>query len=280
MSMLKGRLNIEATFYNKKIYDFLMQNSLAASSGFTIGWVNAGDLRNSGIEIGINAQPVSSRNISWTSSVNFWFNRSKITKLSIPPVVLGGFGNTLGTFKIEQGRSATQIVGIDTSSAGVIKLGDAEPKFQMNFFNEITFFKNLSLRFLIHWKQGGNNINLSQLLTDLGGTSPDYDDVESNGKIAGQNRAAAVGATARPFVQPAGFVRLREIGLYYRFPVTPFSFIKGLRVGVSANNFITITKYKGYDPEVSNFGTGFSTGVDVMPYPASKRASFHISVDL
>ncbi len=52
-----------------------------------------------------------------------------------------------------------------------------------------------------------------------------------------------------------------------------------MSVGVSLNNYITITKYKGYDPEVSNFGAGFSTGVDVDPYPATKRADFHISLD-
>jgi len=57
------------------------------------------------------------------------------------------------------------------------------------------------------------------------------------------------------------------------------NYIKGLRVGVSLNNYWTVTKYKSYDPEVSNFGTGFSTGVDVDPYPATKRGDFHISIE-
>ena len=60
---------------------------------------------------------------------------------------------------------------------GVGVLGDAEPKFQMSTYNEITFFGKLSLRFLIHWKQGGDNINLTSLENDFGGTSPDYDNV-------------------------------------------------------------------------------------------------------
>jgi hypothetical protein len=46
--------------------------------------------------------------------------------------------------------------------------GDQEPRFQMNSFNEITFKNNLSLRFLIHWKNGGENVNLTNLLNDLG----------------------------------------------------------------------------------------------------------------
>ncbi len=276
-SILHGRVAIEATFYNKKIFDFLMLNTLPYSSGFATQWVNAGDLKNTGVELSLNAQPVNNQNIKWTSTTNFWLNRSRVTKLIIPPVELGGFGTTLSTFKIEEDQSATQIVGIDNGT--VRKLGDAEPDFQMNFYNEITFFKNLSLRFLIHWKEGGNNINLTELLTDLGGTSPDFDEVEGNGKTASSNRLAALGVTATPFVQPAGFVRLREVGLYYTFPKIPIAFIKGFRVGVSANNYVTITKYKSYDPEVSNFGTGFSTGVEVTPYPAVKHAALHLSVD-
>ena len=278
-SILDSKLNFEISFYNKKIQDFLLLRTVPFSSGFSTQWVNAGDLRNRGVEISLNAQPVSEKNIKWTSTTNFWMNRSKITRLTIPPVVLGAFGNTLGTFKIEEGKSATQIVGIDGAN-GVVKLGDAEPKFQMNFFNELTFMKDFSLRFLLHWKNKGDNINLSELLTDLGGTSPDFDADKNGNNIAdGQDRINSLGTSARIFVQDAGYFRLREIGLYYTVPKIPVSFIKGLRVGVSANNYWTSTNYKNYDPEVSNFGTGFSTNVDVMPFPASKRATFHLTVD-
>jgi TonB-dependent starch-binding outer membrane protein SusC len=278
-SILESKLNFEVTFYNKEIEDFLLLRTVPASSGFSTQWVNAGDLRNRGVEISLNAQPIATRAVRWSSTTNFWMNRSKVTRLAIPAVVLGAFGNTLGTFKIEEGKTATQIVGIDGAS-GVVKLGDAEPKFQMNFFNEVTFMGNLSLRFLLHWKHKGDNINLSELLSDLGGTTPDFDaDKDGNGKADGLDRIGALGNTARVFVQDAGYVRLREIGLYYTVPKMPVGFIKGLRIGVSANNYWTSTKYRNYDPEVSNFGTGFSTNVDVMPFPASKRATFHLTVD-
>jgi TonB-dependent starch-binding outer membrane protein SusC len=278
-SVLNGKLNFEISLYEKKIEDFLLQRPTAGSTGFSLEWVNAGNLRNRGIEISMNARPVNTRNVRWTTTVNFWSNRSKITKLNIDPVQLGVFGTTLGTFNIQEGRTATQIVGIDGAN-GVVKLGDAEPRFQMNTFNEITFLKNFSLRFLIHWKHKGDNINLSELLTDLGRTSPDYDVLDKNGVASGPARVAQLGTTARPFVQDAGYVRLREVALYYAFGTLPARYIKGLRVGISANNYFTSTNYKGYDPEVSNFGTGFSTNVDVMPFPASKRATFHLLVDL
>ena len=279
-SVLNSKLNVEITFYNKTITGFLMQRPVAGSSGFSNQWINAGDLRNRGIEISVNAQPVAAKNVRWTSTVNFWMNRSKITKLDVDPIELGAFATSLGMFRIEEGKTATQIVGTD-GPKGTVKLGDAEPKFQMNFFNEVTFLQNFSLRFLLHWKQGGDNLNLSEFLTDLGGTSPDYDeDDDGDGVVNGVQRLTEYGnGSARNFVQEAGYLRLREIGLYYTFSKLPTTAIKGLRVGISANNYFTRTKYRNYDPEVSNFGTGFSTNVDVMPFPASKRATFHLSVD-
>ncbi len=282
-SILKGRISMELSYYDKKISDFLLLNSLPTSSGFSSQWVNAGDLRNRGVEIGLNARPVVTRNITWNTSVNFWFNRSKVTSLSIPPVVLGSFGLALGSFKIEQGKSATQIVGItdEPQYQGIKVWGDQEPDFQMNTFNEVTFKNKLSLRFLLHWKKGGQNINLTNLLNDLGQTSVNFDnDDNKNGVPDGFDRIGRIGVSAQDFVENSSYLRLREVGLYYTFAMKPTNVVKGLRIGASLNNFVTITKYSGYDPEVSNFGTGFSTGVDVDPFPASKRATFHISIDL
>ncbi len=285
-SVLNSRLGFELTYYNKSTDDFLMLQSLPSSSGYTSKWVNAGDLRNRGVELGVNALPVESRNVTWNTSVNFWLNRSKVTRLIIPPIPQGSFGYVLGSFQIEQGKSATQIVGLNGMGVGV--LGDAAPKFQMNTYNELTFFRKWSLRFLVHWKYGGDNINLTSLENDFGGTSADYDKVTNKlGVPDAVYRIMQIGTSAKIFVQDASYLRVREIGLYYSFNKIPGHVVKNIRVGVSLNNYITITKYKSYDPEVSNFGfgstqqglsTGLSTGVDVDPYPASKRADLHISI--
>ncbi|TWF38925.1 TonB-linked SusC/RagA family outer membrane protein [Chitinophaga polysaccharea] len=286
ISVLKGRISLEATYYDKTITDVLLRHNLPGSTGFATEWKNSGDLKNQGIELGLTVIPVNTPNFKWTSNLNWWRNRSKVTRLIIPPFAIGAFGNSLGTFYLEQGRPATQIKG---NVGGQLKLlGDAEPKFQASFSNELTIFKNFSLRFLIHWKKGGDNINLTELLTDLGSTTVDYDDI-INGMKAGLYRQNAGDASI--YVQDASYVRIREIGLYYSIPLKNTEKIKSIRVGISANNFFTWTRYKGYDPEVSNFGSntittsqsrgsnGLSTGVDVTPYPASKRASFHVGID-
>ncbi len=277
-SLFKGRLGFELTYYKKNIFDFLLLTTPPASSGFAQHWENAGDLTNHGVELGMNARPVQSRNIVWNTSLNFWLNRSKVTTLNVPPVQLGSVGGVLlGTFQIEQGKSATQIVGLNGHGVGV--LGDAEPKFQMNTYNEITFFNKLSLRFLLHWKYGGQNINVTKLQNVFGQTSADFDKPTKDGFPYGVSELMLIGRDAHQTVETSTYLRLREIGLYYTFSRLPVSYIKAIRVGASLNNYLTITKYKSYDPEVSNFGTGFSSGVDIDPYPASKRAALHISFD-
>ena len=139
------------------------------------------------------------------------------------------------------------------------------------------FFKKLSLRFLIHWKYGGQNVDVTQLQNVFGSTSVDYDKPTASGLPYGVTQLMKVGSDAHQTVETSTYLRLREIGLYYTFNLPHVSYVKAINVGVSLNNYITITKYKGYDPEVSNFGTGFSQGVDIDPYPSSKTAAAHIS---
>jgi outer membrane receptor protein involved in Fe transport len=283
-SIFKGRLGMELTYYNKNVFDFLLLDKVAASSGFPTKWVNAGDLRNHGVEIGLNAIPVATKHLKWNTSVNFWLNRSKVTRLATEPVQLGSLaGVLLGTFQIEQGKSATQIIGLtdDVVNGPPIKVwGDQEPDFQMNSFNEIVFNNRLGFRMLVHWKQGGENVVLTNLQSDFGGTSPDWDaDANGNHIPDGLDRIMLIGRSAVNSVVTSSYLRFREIGLYYNFNKLPGNFVNSIQIGASLNNYITITKYPSYDPEVSNFGAGFSSGVDVLPYPASKRAAFHLTIN-
>ena len=277
-SLLKGRLGFELTYYAKDINDFLLLTTPPPSSGFAQQWVNAGNLTNHGIELGMNARPVESKSITWNTSVNFWLNRSDVTKLVVPPVQLGSVGGVLlGEYQIEQGKSATQIIGLNGQGVGV--LGNAEPRFQMSTYNEITFFKDWSLRFLVHWKYGGQNVDVTYLENVFGSTSADYDKKTPSGLPLGVTELMKVGSDAHQTVENSSYLRFREIGLYYTIRKMPVSYIKSINVGVSLHNYITVTKYRGYDPEVSNFGTGFSQGIDIDPYPSSKQAALHVSLN-
>lgn len=285
--LFNNRISLEVTYYTKAVDDLILLANNESSSGFVSRFANAGNLENKGFEVGLNAGVFQGENFEWNTGILFFKNKSEITQLDVDPFNLGGFGTGLGTFRIEEGKSATQIVG-NNADGELVVLGDAEPDFQMTFNNSFTY-KNWDLSFLWHWKKGGDNINLSSLLTDFGQTSYDYDDtnLDPSGELNnGDFRIASFfGGVATPFVEDASYLRLREVGLYYNLPKkfldSAFNgFITNFRMGVSGQNLINIFDYNSYDPEVSNFGSnGLSTGVEVTPFPSSKRYVFHIALD-
>lgn len=286
-SFLQSRLNLSFTYYNKNVEDLILQANNESSSGFVSRFANAGSLANRGIEVSLNASIVEKENFTWSSDLIYFTNNSEITRLDVDPFNLGGFGAGLGTFRIEEGSSATQIVGTN-AEGNLVVLGDAEPDFQMTWSNTLSY-KAFDLSFLWHWKQGGDNINLTALLTDFGQTSADYDDtnLDPSGTLSnGDFRINSfLGGNATPFVEDASYLRLREIGLYYTLPSEAIEkafgkYVSRVKLGASGNNVINIFDYNSYDPEVSNFGSnGLSTGVEVTPFPSSKRFVFHLKVD-
>lgn len=283
LGLFENKIGLEASYYIRNVQDLLYQRSLPTSSGFSNEIRNDLDLENKGLELGLRVTPVSNSNVTWNSTVNFWFNDSEVTRLGVedgtddpndipsfvPPGVAFGLG--LGTFFIEEGAPIT---GLWNNVDGVpTQTGDTEADFQVGFYNEVAFLKNFNFNFLIHWKQGGDVLNLTRLLTDIGGTTPQdvIDFVADNSE--GDD------AKIRGFIEDASYVRLREIGLNYKLPIAG-NFIERVRLGVSARNLLTFTDYTSYDPETSTKGgSGLSTGIEVTPFPSSKQVYFSIGLD-
>lgn len=289
LGLFNNAINLSFTWYNKRVKDLILSANIEPSTGFTSRFKNAGSLSNKGIEVSLGASPVNKENLKWDLNLIYFKNKSKITELLVDPFETGGFGRGLGTFRIEEGKSATQIVGSDPVTGGVVVLGDSEPDFQMSFSNNFTV-KNFNLSFLWHWKKGGDNVNLTKLLSDFSGTSSDFDDkgLDPTGALAnGPYRIASFrGGNARAFVEDASYIRLREIGLSYNFSRKNLKNllngqVSSLKIGFSGQNLINIFDYNSYDPEVSNFGQGgLSSGVEVTPFPSSKRYMFNLSFGL
>jgi hypothetical protein len=90
------------------------------------------------------------------------------------------------------------------------------------------------------------------------------------------------------YVEDGSFVRLKNVTLNYNLPaslLTKLKYIKGARVGVSAQNVYTWTKYSGYDPEVGSYvgpnanAANAAIGVDYGRYPITPVYSVNLGVD-
>ncbi len=260
IGILDNKLTLGLTYYNRQVNDLLYLFDLPLSTGFNNEIRNDFDLENRGLEVSLGLLPVSSQNFNWNSTVNFWFNRSEVTRLGSPAFIPQGvaFGLGLGTFFVEEGEPITQLKGRGDEGQPAT-IGDVEPDFQLGWFNQIKIGKNFDFNFLTHWKQGGDVLNLSRLLTDIGGTTPEeFADLDG-------------------YIEDASYFRIREIGAFYTFPKFSNT-LQRLRIGVSGRNILTLTDYSSYDPETSTKGgTGLSTGIEVTPFPSSRQFYFHVS---
>ena len=288
ISVFNNRVSFSATYYIKTVEDLILDLPTASSTGVTAIATNAAELDNKGIELGLNVSPIQSSSFSWSSDILFWKNDSKITSLSIPPDVSGGFGVSLGNYLLQEGYSPTTIVGIpQTPDADALYkiYGNAQPDFQMSLGNQFNFLNGFRFNFLFHWSKGNDNINLFQFLTDDGGTSYDWnEDDDGDGTPKGAQRLG--GLPPESYVQDASYVKLREVGLTYSVPSSFLeqafgSALRGAQIGVSGSNLLMWTNYNGYDPEVSTFGTqSINQSVSVAPYPSSRKILFNLRLDL
>ena len=303
---LNGRASLELTYYRQNITDLFLIAALPPSSGFTEEFINGGSMRTQGFEASLAFTPIQTKTFNWFGRINFFKTSSVITQLTTDPFNKGGFATFLGTFRIEEGLSPTSIIGADVDANGnTIILGDAQPDFQMSFNSDFNFkfgFGDFSFYFLWDWRQGGKVINLGKLLTDLGGTSADYEDpataenlhLPENGTVKesdvagmtlGPARLNLLGRTTAPYVEDGTFLKLRELSLTYNLPKQWISShlpnVSYVRIGLSGRNLLMFTRYSGYDPEVSQFGNvAIGRAIDTIPYPSSRSFHLNLSVGL
>lgn len=286
-TLFGSRATLELTWYRKDISDLLLERALAPSSGFDTEIFNGGKLRTSGIEAALTAAPVQSADASWIVRTTFSKTSSRIKELpaDVPSFLTGGFGVSLGAFRIQEDSSATQIVGNDTLPGGALiekKLGDATPDFKMSWSSDFSW-KSVNLYFLWDWQKGSDIINLTKLLYDFGANTADYDE-DDGGQLKGDKRLGGwlAGVTAN-YIEDGSYLKMREVTLSVNLPQ---SFLAGFwrgarsaRLSFSGRNLINIFDYTGHDPEVSNFGNqNIARNIDVAPFPPSRSFWFSVSL--
>jgi len=106
---------------------------------------------------------------------------------------------------------------------------------------------NLPSMALDHWRQPGDHAPMQRLTTGYAG-----------GLGSTATRAASNFDTSDGAYSDASFIRLQNLSLSYNFPAGYLkkAGLKGASVYVNAQNLLTITSYKGADPETPGFVYG------------------------
>jgi TonB-linked SusC/RagA family outer membrane protein len=156
-------------------------------------------------------------------------------------------------------------------------IGNAEPDFIFGLNNNIRY-KDFTLSFFIQGSVGneiynvyncvliGGIKNFNRSIEFLNAWTPE--NTETN--IPKPNAVATRSLSA--FVEDGSYIRLKDISISYSFPKRFLQRLKieHLSLSVGAQNYLTLTNYSGYDPEVSADPGNIWQGVDWEGYPTMK----------
>lgn len=181
LRFLKNRVGIDFTYYIGKTTDQIIPLATSATSGYIRQFVNAGEIKNSGIELVINLTPVKQNMLSWTVDFNFGKNNNKIVSIipddpSINNLPLGSpgaitinaligepYGTILGTNYLYD-KNGNKLIDPNTGyylkSTSIMPIGNITPDFTGGVTNHIRW-KNLDFGFFIDFRKGGDIASFS-----------------------------------------------------------------------------------------------------------------------
>ncbi len=166
-------------------------------------------------------------------------------------------------------------------------IGDGNPDIIIGLGNNFRFH-DFDFSFFFDASIGNELLNLSRIVLEDNGRLNDSMDrwtqyhasnsVPRNGwnKNAGVKYGSYISSR---FVEDASYLRLQNVEIGYNLPLKQnakiYKSIKGMRIFAGAQNLFTITKYSGFDPEVStNGGSAVSQGLDFSSYPSYRMFNF------
>lgn len=167
-------------------------------------------------------------------------------------------------------------------------LGNPNPDIFGSFFNNFTY-KRFSLNTLFTFSTGNEIYNYTRAQLEGMSNVNNQTNValnrwRTNGQVTNMPKATwgdPMGNSrfSSRWIEDGSYLRLRTVTFSYDVPFKP-GFFKYATVYATANNLITLTKYKGYDPEFSATESVFGQGVDntLEPQFRSVQLGFRIGL--
>ena len=303
LGLFTNRLSLTADVYKSFTSDLLLSRVLPMSSGYNSITQNIGKTENTGIDLTINSLNIKNKKFQWSTDINFSSGKEKITQLSSgiiadvenkwfvgsPIRVLYDY-KKIGIWQLDEVEEATkygtkpgEIKVADIDENGIIDIND-----RVKFKQRPDFTLGINNTFII------NNVDLSifayarvgQYINYVYNTSYKAQGLENGAAVnywTPENPSndfprpdASVVQSSRLYFSTLGivdgsFFKIKNINLGYTFPKRIISkwHINQLRLYTTAQNLITFSKIKDYDPER---GGGES-------FPMTRQIVFGLNLD-
>ncbi|WP_343746454.1 TonB-dependent receptor [Chitinophaga sp.] len=317
LGLFANRLNLELDLYRRRVDGMLLDAPLPYTTGRDKIFSNVGSMENKGVEFAINSTNIKTDNFSWSTTFNISVNKNKVLALANGDIYSGNgiirvgepvgsfFGRlslgTWGTKEADEAKKYNMLPGDikykDINNDGIINdldrviIGKGIPDGYGTFLNTFQY-KAWSLTIDLQFMYGNDVLDRSiHSAEDRQGIANSYKTVLNAWTETNQNTPIA---QIRPInayyttnndshkVTDGSFIRGRNLLLAYAFPSKTVSALKlsRLRVYASVQNFFLVTKFKGYDPEVSNSSSPFDQGLTLYDYPKPRVFMLGLNVGL
>ena len=307
--LLAGRISGAFDFYNRLTKDALWDYNVPTPP-YLYGSItaNVGEIRNRGFEALLNVVPIQKSDFNWNAGFTFSTNKNKLVSLSNDKfqttndffysgytgepiqiethrIKIGGpIGEFYGLKSVDitddgiwiiEKPDGTRIPATESSTDDRQVLGNGIPKYHLSWNNNFRY-KNFDLSVNMRGAFGYQILNFSRMFYE--NPTIGYNTLNSAfDKVYGKAVLTDVQRFVSYYVEDGDYWKIDNATLGYTVNLNNRNTIKNLRFYVSGLNLVTITGYKGIDPEVRQ--TGLSPGNDDRDkYPTTRTYTFGVNV--
>lgn len=270
----EGRLGMTATYYNSNSENQLLQISQPVATGFSTKYVNAGNIQNQGVELILNATPVTNNDFNWDVAFNFGLNRNKVIELlpenpdqifylggtnarsAVPIIKTGGSYGEMLAYKWQRDDNGNYVVnpnsGLPVGTSDLQSVGNFNPKALLGLSNTFNY-KGFSLRLLVDGRVGGVIVDGTEMNLAFNGitkaTEAHREDGWSLGGVDSEGNPVDVTINAQDFWsagQSSVSGKRYGVGEFFTYDATNFRVRElsvGYKIPVPSNFFIKSARF-------------------------------------
>ena len=306
-----GRLSGSIDYYNRDVDGLIYEYGVPTPPNlYNKTMANGGTMRNRGVEVLVTVVPVQNKDFEWSTTGTFSLNSNKLISLSgsifksdydyFDTGTVEYSGQVADSHRVQVGESignfyGFKVVDVDSEGRWIYEdrngelvnykdfthapedkhvIGNGLPKWYAGWNNTLRY-KNFDLNVTMRGAFGFQIIN---------GGRMNYENVKNSrfeNRLKSVNDLVFGKHTLSPefnsyYVEDGDYWKIDNITLGYSFGQVG-KYIKSLRIYGSVLNALTITGYKGIDPEVST--DGLTPGYDTRDrYPSVRSFTFGVNV--
>lgn len=295
------KLNTSIEFYDKLTTDMLMSIPVSYGTGFGYKWGNIGAMVNRGVELSVDYNIFSGKQVVWNVNTQVSYNKNEIKELynGLDEYILGTYGLLLKVGEPYGEFHQVRYAGVNPANGDALwldKNGEVVNKYNENdrvltghnfiapwqgSFGTSVRWKGISLTAQFNWVADRYMMNNDRYFDESNGRFTNFnqstkllDRWKNVGDIAEIPKHGILTEFDSNLIEDASFLRLKNLTISYDFSPALMSKLKILnqvRIYAQGQNLWTLTGFSGLDPESSS-------QTYQAAYPLARQFSFGIDI--